>query len=966
MKYLKRILFLLLIALTLFSKTFFLSGNGNNECEPVDIQLCDSQEFPISETKETIYDSIADWLAKHAVHYGFISQWSLAAAYEEGTIVKQDYGKAFRLFRSLANQGDRGGEFAVGYYYAKGIFVTKNSVAAVAWLKRAARKGDSTSQMELARIFLYDSDYGLDYEAAFYWASLAAQQNDIDAKIFLAAIYEQGLGVTPDKHMAFRWWLDAAEQGSPLAAFMVGSSYEMAIGVPRDYSQAVYWYQFAANKGLTTALFRLGIAYIYGMGLDQNFPKGFEIIATAAEQDDVSAQHYLGELYLNGVVVPNNDLLAITWFQTAIDNGHVDANVSLALMYLNGRGTEQSLDIALELLNKAALQESAYAAYMLGQLYKDNLFMPRDMVMALSWLRKSAELGNINAMSSIIEIYNAKNNDVLDRGEALVLLEHMQHSEDEFTRLRWALVALEDIKDKKISKAAFEYLIDAKNREIPEAFGTLSWLFRTGLGEYFGVYKDEGKAIELAIKGTKLFDSQSFYQLGIVHEFGSVKHPIDYSKAAEMYSQSFLLGGLSSKYRLGLAFLQGKGVKQNIEHALNLIEDSAKEGLEDAYVFLGGAYEYGGYVAKNMEVAKSFYRAAANSDYIDGQYHLSQLLKQSRLEKEQEESLYWLEMAARGGHSEARFELSRYMAANSSLEKQILAVEWAKLSAEAGNPRGMSMLARLLDKGVGTLQNIRKAQSLYSQASILGDPYSHFKLGAKLYEGSQKPEDREQAIELLVMACDSGIQEACGFMLEKKQLTVMSKAAKQGDKNAQYALGLAYLRGKVVSKDPIQALKWLESAASQNHLRAQVQIAVLYGTGSGVRQNYKKAFDLFSTAAKQGFANAQFNLAYLYEKGLGVSQSFEQAKKYYLLAAQQQESNAQTNLGLMYLNGSGTAKNIDEAKKWFTLGANQGHPESMHFLADILLRFKQDTGKAKELFDTACRRGYQLSCNRTL
>ena len=60
------------------------------------------------------------------------------------------------------------------------------------------------------------------------------------------------------------------------------------------------------------------------------------------------------------------------------------------------------------------------------------------------------------------------------------------------------------------------------------------------------------------------------------------------------------------------------------------------------------------------------------------------------------------------------------------------------------------------------------------------------------------------------------------------------KAAEQGDANAQYALGMAYFSGELITANPAVTIEWLLKAAKQGHVEAQHIIGVMYQTGNGV------------------------------------------------------------------------------------------------------------------------------------
>ena len=75
------------------------------------------------------------------------------------------------------------------------------------------------------------------------------------------------------------------------------------------------------------------------------------------------------------------------------------------------------------------------------------------------------------------------------------------------------------------------------------------------------------------------------------------------------------------------------------------------------------------------------------------------------------------------------------------------------------------------------------------------------------------------------------------------------KAAKQGDANAQYNLGVMYYHGKGVEQDYFKAREWYEKAVKQENADAKLNLSVMYYHGKGVKQDYSKAKDWYEKAA---------------------------------------------------------------------------------------------------------------------
>lgn len=184
-------------------------------------------------------------------------------------------------------------------------------------------------------------------------------------------------------------------------------------------------------------------------------------------------------------------------------------------------------------------------------------------------------------------------------------------------------------------------------------------------------------------------------------------------------------------------------------------------------------------------------------------------------------------------------------------------------------------------------------------------------------------------------------------------------SALQGNKAAQFNLGMMYDNGRGVRQDYAKAVNWYRKAIDQGSVTAKYRLAYHYFYGFGIPKNPVKASELYEQAkartgfanefalahyqegsepeavrwirfvAEQGDADALFNLAIMYYNGQGVPQDYVEAVKWFSKAAEQGVPEAQYNLGLMYFNGQGVPQDYVEAHFWSNLAAAQGYKEAI-------------------------------------
>jgi len=165
------------------------------------------------------------------------------AAYKKG-----DFATAFRISKTLAEEGDVKAQYALGLFYQQGKAVPQDYAEASFWYRKAAEQGDPRAQRNLG--FLCEKGLGVapDYGEAAGWYRKAAEQGDDVAMYNLGGLYFGGRGVPADPAEAAKWYREAAEQGNTLAPYNLGVMYVNGEGVPRDYVQAYMWFSIALSR----------------------------------------------------------------------------------------------------------------------------------------------------------------------------------------------------------------------------------------------------------------------------------------------------------------------------------------------------------------------------------------------------------------------------------------------------------------------------------------------------------------------------------------------------------------------------------------------------------------------------------------------------------------------------------------------------------------------------------------------
>ena len=134
-----------------------------------------------------------------------------------------------------------------------------------------------------------------------------------------------------------------------------------------------------------------------------------------------------------------------------------------------------------------------------------------------------------------------------------------------------------------------------------------------------------------------------------------------------------------------------------------------------------------------------------------------------------------------------------------------------------------------------------------------------------------------------------------------------------------------------------QAFELWKPLAESGDAKAQYNIGLLFMNGLGVEKNPVYARELFRAAARQGMVDAQYNLGLIYFQGISTFRRNYDAHHWWSLSAAQGHAASQYNLGMLYLKGMGTGKgkDIDRGLQLWESAATQAYPEAIEGLIRI-------------------------------
>ena len=420
----------------------------------------------------------------------------------------------------------------------------------------------STAYKEACKL-IYDKKSKLkDFQKAERLLISEAQSGNVLAIHDLGKLYStEKLGVK-DEDKSYQYYAEALQgfmETEPDSDFMFPyePKYKGQIMKPSDMRSYV-WY-------------RIGKMHCYGLGTKQNYEQAFEWFLKSATEDNKFAQYSLANLYYYGNGVEKDLSQAFLWYRKSASQVQPYASYAVAQMYGKGEYVTKNEDTAQRYYKQALsgflkIESDDMADdnlfYKIGAMYKNGLGTEKDIIKAIDYFKRSAEMNN--------------NNGLYEYGKALLFGEHILQDKGKAVKLLEKAIRLENINAKRF--LALEYIS----------------------GEHLEQDTEKGFAMltECADSG----DAFACYKVGKIYLNGEIVLQ-DLDKA-----EKYLLlaeDNEYTQYALGKLYLQTE--KYDIQKSVEYFEKSADKNMWSSYQ-LGRLYLFGSEgLEKDKEKAVAWY-----------------------------------------------------------------------------------------------------------------------------------------------------------------------------------------------------------------------------------------------------------------------------------------------------------------------------------------------------------------------
>lgn len=308
-------------------------------------------------------------------------------------------------------------------------------------------------------------------------------------------------------------------------------------------------------------------------------------------------------------------VLSIAKVRKAAETGNTIAMVVLGDCYMFGRGMQKDTAEALKWYTKAADKEEPKSMFILGSLYDNGKAVPKDTALALKWYKAGADAGDANAQNSLGIKYRKGRWVARDYKKAMKLFKQSADGGNAYGMLNVGLMYQYAKAVKRDNKLALEwYLKAAEKSAIKVGCYNLGYFYEYGKG---GLTADIGTAISFYNKAlNKDEKAASMYRLGNIYEYGKGNIKADLAEAMKCYLASANAGNITGMFCLGHLYEQMQRNDEAIawyKKAFDLSEKEIARMIDDteSMICLATMYEQGKGTEKNMELALTWYKNAA-------------------------------------------------------------------------------------------------------------------------------------------------------------------------------------------------------------------------------------------------------------------------------------------------------------------------------------------------------------------
>lgn len=443
---------------------------------------------------------------------------------------------------------------------------------------------------------------------------------------------------------------------------------------------------------------------------------------------------------------------------------------------------------------------------------------------------------------------------------------------------------------------------------------------------------------------------------------------------------------------------------------LQLLQESAYAGTDEAQYLLGKAYEEGKFGQKDDKLAKYYLFAAANGNNLKACLELGRELALSKHPLDQDLALPYLNMAASYGNNEAAELLKPILKAKEKELKALVlqkdrnlgqsnklktiedhvtkpvlydkkqleslaqesshaqeatkesaaAKESNESKAQAQHHSNKDGLAKASIEGKTQAEQHHTNNDLNGKASIDGKNPSHgaVESSRSANSASISSSPRSTKIGALPSNTSHHAQIARGIYGTSKEFRISQLTNQLAV--SYNNLGITYDSNLFGKRDTKQALQYYLKASRYGSAQSTYMLGLAYLEGRDINKDVDTSFKLMKQAADMGFFYAQYVVGYSLSHGVNTKMNLEEGFKYYVKAAEYGFDSAILEVANCYKYGLGTKEDLKKAFAYYRIGSNIDNPIAKYYLGLSYYEgkgVKKDDESAYKYFLQASYRG---------
>ncbi|KAI9702723.1 MAG: ERAD-associated protein [Bogoriella megaspora] len=458
------------------------------------------------------------------------------------------------------------------------------------------------------------------------------------------------------------------------------------------------------------------------------------------------------------------------------------------------------------------------------------------------------------------------------------------------------------------------------------------------------------KAVKLLEEAAREQNPDAMYILAEMNFWGNFTHPRNYRESFKRYYElAELHGNSSAQHMLGLMYSTGIAGAVETDQAKAMLYHTfaAKGGNLKSQMTLGHRLNNGIGATKSCDQAVKHYKRVADKAIAfsrSGPPGGHSMIKEAYRLADEEGGVY-----GEGASVSSSGPNAKQGGPNSDAHAAFDDVlEYLDLMSRKGDFKATFSLGRLYYEGSRSL----KRDFVTAKEFFMDVARKYWTRDGKIKSDYERGVDKYAS----KAAAYIGRMFLRGEGMEQnfaKAKIWFSRGIANGDPLCQYLMGLMYLHGLSVTRDPVKAADYFAPAADGDLASAQVQMGILFLDQGDV----STAMKYFDHGARNNHIEAYYFLAELSNQGLGRDRSCNMAAAYYKIVAEKAELLVSS---FQDANGAFQDGDLETALVEYLMAAEQGFEIGQANVA-YMLDHTQPKWSFRSLFSSFNRKKFPFS-----